>query len=446
MALTSTPTDHSPSVSKLTNPAKYIDLNDYLNAVNAPDNDPNIANTFGDQGITGFLKMVGAVTNVGDADAKDWWEETRLHPVQVTTPTATAATATTRVYPAATVNVRLNDIVLMDDGATRAFVSAISATGFTLASFSSAGLPAVSASGEVTHKIVGNTYAQGTEQPTEFFESNINKLSNTFMILKEIFKVTGSQTGNKAWVNVNGKPYYYLKSQIDMNKRFENYREVSLLLAKKVEGTATANVSDISGSEGYFTAIESRGIVAPPFTATGGLSPITDLIDEWDVQGGASDEYVTYLNRGQFLAFDDLLAYGLASSLTNGLPSQYGTFGNSESTAVNLGFKSFTRGGRTIHMKNWKLLNEEALLKNSDFKGVFVPTGMMVDAKSGNYVPSLEMLHKSESDGTSRLLKSWNTGSALGARNQTKDIGQINYLSEVMLVTRCANQHTLIKG
>lgn len=445
MALTSTPTDFSPSVVKQTTPAKYIDLNDYLSEINAPDNDPSIVSTFGDQGITGFLKMVGAVTNVGEADEKTWWEETRLHPVQVTTPTATAATATTRVYPAATVNVRLNDIVLMDDGATRAFVSAISATGFTLASFSSTGLPAVSATGAVTHKIVGSTYAQGTDQPTEFFESNINKLTNGFMILKDIYKVTGSQVGNKAWVNINGKPYYYLKSQKDFNKRFENLRETALLLGQKVSGTATANVTNIGGSQGYFSAIEERGIVAPAFDVASGLTKLADLIDEWDVQGAASDEYAAYINRGQFLIFDDMLAYGLASSLTNGLPSQFGTFNNSENTAVTLGFKSFTRGGRTIHMKNWKLLNEETLLKGSDFKGVFVPTGMMVDAKTGNYMPSLEMNYKTEG-GESRLMKSWMTGSVLGARTSTSDIAQFNYLSECNLVTRGANQHTLIKG
>lgn len=445
MALTSTPTDLANGQIKQSTPANYIDLNAYLNVIDKPDNRSDLVEVYGAQDLTGFLEMAGAITNVGDAESIDFWEATRLMPVQEVNLSATAATATTRTYTASgSVVVRANDVLLIEDGETRAFVTAVSATGFTVAAFDDTDvLPAVATSATaVEHKIIGNLYAHGTDQPSEFLTSNVRKRSNSFMILKDIYKVNASHVTNKAWVTVNGKDYWYIKAQEDMNKRFRNYREMSLLLGKLVAGSATANISNINGSEGYFSAIEEGGIVSPSLAT---ISAVDDLIDEFDVQGGVSDEYMLYLNRTQSRAIDDMLATGLASGgLNNGLPSQYGAFDNSMDTAVNLGFKSFTRGDYTFHKQGWKLLNETTALRNTDYYGAVVPVGMQLDAKSGVYRPSLEMCYKS-ANGENRLMKSWNTGSIF-AQNSTVDEGQLNYLSEVCLLTRGRNSHALIKG
>ena len=448
MALTSTPTDHSPAVIKQSSPAKYVDLNDFLNVIPKPDNRADLVKAFGDQGITGFLEIVGAVTNVGEADEVTFWEETRLHPVQLVHLAATAASALTKTYTASgSVVVRANDVILLEDGSTRAYVTAVSSTGYAVAAFDSdAPIPAIGATGYTEHKIIGNSYGQGTDQPSEYFESNVVRRTNPFMIIKDIYKVTGSQATNKSWVKLpNGQEYWYLKAQEDMNKRFKNWRETMLVAGELVKGSATANITTIDGSEGLFSAIQDRGIVAPSFVATTGLALFDELIEEYDVQGAACDEYMGFFTTSLMLAFDGMLAYGLASSMTNGLPSQFGNFANSEQMAVNLGFKSFTRGGRTFHNKRWKLLNDPTLLGGTDFKGVLIPTGMAVDAKTGKSVPVLEMNYKSGPN-ENRLMKSWATESVLGARTGTKDIAQINYLSEVNLVTRAANQYTLFKA
>ena len=68
----------------------------------------------------------------------------------------------------------------------------------------------------------------------------------------------------------------------------------------------------------------------------------------------------------------------------------------------------------------------------------------VVDAKSGDRNPSLELNFKA-SNGYSREMEHWMTGSILGATNDTKDLVQFNYRSEVALVTRGANRHVLIK-
>ena len=68
------------------------------------------------QGITGFLKLTGAVKSNGTADQVQYWEETRLHPAQVATPAATADVAATTMTLNMAVNtqkpLRVNDVIL----------------------------------------------------------------------------------------------------------------------------------------------------------------------------------------------------------------------------------------------------------------------------------------------------------------------------------------------
>ena len=433
---------------KLATPDRYIDLNDYLSEVSAPDNRSALVETFGNEDLTGFLKLTNAITNVGTANEVTWWEKTRLMPTQPVASAATAATAMTKALTygsTALINVRVGDVVIMPDGETRAYVKTVGTGTVTVAAFDDPFSTAAIASG--TLKIVGNMYDQGTDQPTEYFESNVNKLTNGFVIIKDTYKVTGSEATNISWVELpGGDKRWFLQGQRDTNQKFKNYIESMLMLAKKIGTAATGDIFNGTGSEGLFSAIESRGLVSTKVGASAG-SIVTDLdaiIDELDNQGAVSDEYAAYLSRDQENAINNGLAYGLATGLTNGLPSQFGLFNNDENMAIKLGFKSFSRGGRTFHMKSWKLLNESTMLKGTKFKGVLVPVGLSLDPVSGKYAPPLEMNYKSQ-PGENRLMKSWAVGSVLGARNSTLDATQFNYLAEVNLVTRAANQFVLIK-
>ena len=46
---------------KRLDPAKYTSLGDFINEVNRPDIREALTKTYGDQGITGFLQMTGAL-------------------------------------------------------------------------------------------------------------------------------------------------------------------------------------------------------------------------------------------------------------------------------------------------------------------------------------------------------------------------------------------------
>ena len=430
MAVTS-PADFSPAMIKNLSMDKYISLDAYINEVNKPDNRDALISTYGEQGITGFLQLVGATKAQAVADQVTYWEEARLH-----TPLKGTSDATGLIVTAATaaaVTVRVNDIVL--EGDKRFFVSAIASLAVTLVALD--GLSTLAASVSVSMPVIGNLYAQGTDQPTGGFESNIVKRENPFMIMKEAYKVNGSQATNIGWVDLgNGDYRWYLKSEGDTRKRFMDKREMMLLL-----GEETSAVAGVSGSEGYFAALEDRGIVSSDaFTA---MAHVDDIVKELDKQGGAS-EYAMFVNRDVDLAIDDLLAAGVGTLTSNGVQGQFGSFNNDKEMAVQLGFRSFTRGGYTFHKRDWKLLNDPTLLADSSFRGVAVPMAKVTDAKTGDKAPALEMNYKA-ANGYSREMEHWMTGSILGASNATEDSVQFNYRSECNLVTRAANRHVLLK-
>jgi hypothetical protein len=142
-----------------------------------------------------------------------------------------------------------------------------------------------------------------------------------------------------------------------------------------------------------------------------------------------------------------MLAGGIATQVTAGLAGQFGAFNNNADMAVQLGFKSFTRGGYTFHKHDWKLLNDPTLLGASNqYQGAMIPMATVVDPVTATKAPALELNYKA-ANGYSREMEHWVTGGGvLGFNQNTKDTAEFHYRSEIALVTRAANQHVAIKG
>jgi hypothetical protein len=433
-------------------PQNYVSLGELLDP-NKPDVRDLYVSTYGDQGITGFLDLTGAKKTAGQADEVQWYEEGRLHKTLAYTALTAAEPGVLTCTNTAPGLIRLNDVLLLHDG-QRVVVKELTNTTSIKVSALDGGATTVYlvAGGAQTAAIIGNVYAQGTEQPTSFFTTGLAKYTNPYLITKEMYEVSGSQATNIGWLNVNGQNMWYLKNEMDTRKRFMNQREMMLLYSEKV-GSAADKVelgtSSIAGSEGYFAAVESRGITA---TVSGGaqgsfasMSDMDQIILELDKEG-APAEYAMYLNRKASLDIDDMLANGIATQVTAGLAGQFGAFNNDADMAVKLGFKSFTRGGYTFHKHDWKLLNDPTLGGlNNLHKGAMIPMSQVSDAKSGLKSPSLEMNFKSAGN-YSREMEHWvEGGGVLGHVTSGKDTVKFNYRSECNLVTRAANQHVVIK-
>lgn len=445
-------------------PETYTDIGTLLNT-NKDEHMPELIETYGDQGITGFLKLTGAINSGGSSDEINWWEAGRRHKsfsyvIGDITDNASSVTVAAGTSDSFASSVQVNDVVMDSSTGTRWVVkSGGYATGnpvnVVMVKLDQSVVTIAADLDLVGGEFIklGNIYAQGTNQPTAYDDFAAVKHTNPYMIVKDRYEVNGSQATNIGWVNVGGGEYrWFMKGEQEARARFEDRREMMLLLGQKFDG-AGSGVSldaDLAGSEGYFSAIEDRGIQVSNANANplDSFSEFDDIIMELDKQGAPS-EYAMYVNRKQDLAIDDMLASGISSAVSAGLPGQFGAFNNSADMAVQLGFKSFTRGGYTFHKHDWKLLNDPTLLGASNYvQGAMIPLSQVTDARSGMKAPALSMSYK-EANGYNRELEHWVTGSILGHTNNG-DVGTDNavfhYRSEIALCTRAANQHVMIKG
>lgn len=438
-------------------PDKYTALGEFLtvNDINKPQVRELFVKTFGDQGITGFLTLTGATKNAGQADQIEWFEEKRRHRKAKSSAGVTfssgVATALFTVGGGSGAYVPQQYDVLMNTADGERYM----VTGLSSSYAASGGTATLTAIGNASYAgtaaanaefaILGNMYPQGSNQPTYYVEPGYTRRKNPFMIIKEKYEVTGSQATNIGYVNTgNGDYRWFMYGESEARARYMDKRELMLLFAKQADDLVSST-DGLAGSEGYISAVESRGNI---YTGSfEGFSDIDLIIAELDKQG-APAEYAMYLNRSFELNIDDMLAQGIATQVTAGLPGQFGAFNNSADLAIQLGFKSFTRGGYTFHKHSWKLLNDPTLLAGSKYAGVMIPMSQVADARTGVKSPALEMNYKA-SNGYSRELEHWVTGGGvLGYTNNGsdgKDVATFHYRSEVNLITRAANQHFVLK-
>ena len=195
-----------------TNPEKYAAIDDLLTgaqAVNKPVVRELLVKSFGDQGITGFLKLTGAVKNAGAADQVEYYEEGRRH----RTFTGTAGTGTASAGgsipldvgaddtadPAVNKLVQTNDVIMNVNTGVRFIVTddlrdteyggtadddvvnIARLDGGAIANDSNS----YTASTDETYVVLGNMYGQGTSQPQHFMQPDVVRQKNPFMIIKD---------------------------------------------------------------------------------------------------------------------------------------------------------------------------------------------------------------------------------------------------------------------
>ena len=449
-------------------PDAYTTIDDLIKATKE-DVMPDLVKTYGDQGLTGFLKLTGAITSGGSSDQVDWWEEGRRHRAFDYTTSSdltlggSGVSLTVASSNALASNVQKNDVVMDAETGARFIVQAGGFTSGTAANVvlvkmdntaTVSGTDYNATSGKFL--VIGNVYAQGTNQPVGFTDPGIVRYTNPYMIVKDRYEVNGSQATNIGYVNLgNGDYRWFMYGEKEARARFEDKRELMMLFGEKRASGSAATALDnaLAGSEGYFSAIENRGIQVASASSNplDSFSEFDDIIIELDKQGAPS-EYAMYVNRKQDLAIDDMLAAGIATGVTAGLPGQFGAFQNSADMAVQLGFKSFTRGGYTFHKHDWRLLNDPTMLgagSTNYIQGAMVPLRTVNDARSGASVPALSM-HYKEANGYSREMEHWVTGGGVLGHNNNGDAGTdqavFHYRSEIALCVRAANQHVMIKG
>ena len=434
---------------------------------------------YGNRTLSGFLKMVGAEMPM-TSDQVIWSEQNRLHISYQGIGIAANVGTTNVITVAGNVSnvVSINDTVVLLNPVTGVEVKAIvTATvpgaggNFTVAPFNGAGLvtqfvagaTAVGAIPGLKVFVYGSAYTKGTNLGAGAGNSaarisvdpQLTQYSNSPIIIRSQYQVSGSDMAQIGWVEVateDGTSGYlwYLKAESETRLRFEDYLEMSMVEGEYNQIAAGANAAaGLPGTQGLFSAIQTRGNVEVGFTAAAGLDEFDAILKNLDTQG-AIEENMLFLQRQTSLDFDDMLA-AISGGAQGG--TAYGLFENSEEMALNLGFSGFRRGSYDFYKTDWKYLNDASTRGGIDgissIEGVLVPAGTstVYDQILGTNIrrPFLHVRYRaSQSD--DRRMKSWLTGSAGGAATSDLDAMQVNFLSERCLVTQGANNFVLFKG
>jgi len=425
---------------------------------------------YGNRTLSGFLRMVGAEMPM-TSDQVVWSEQNRLH---IAYNDVTKATETTLTFalnatagPSYVANViSKNQTLVVVDPATgqdlKVFVTASVNTSSTLATitvkpYTAADMTALSATaGALKIFVYGSEYKKGTtDSDIKSVTPSFTQYSNSPIIIKEKYSISGSDTAQIGWVEVATEAgasgyLWYLKAESETRLRFEDYLEMSVVEGELVSGTSTLGADGYKGTEGLFAAIQARGNVINNFTATGGLGSFDNILKNLDTQG-AIEENMLFLNRQTSLDFDDMLA-GLSAGANGG--TAYGLFENSEEMALNLGFTGFRRGSYDFYKTDWKYLNDASTRGatngagevGSGIDGVLVPAGTstVYDQILGTNIrrPFLHVRYRA-SQADDRRMKSWLTGSVGGAYTSALDAMEVHFLSERCLVVQAANNFVL---
>jgi len=424
---------------------------------------------YGNRTLSGFLRMVGAEMPM-TSDQVIWSEQNRLHIAYDNVTKASATTLTFVLNATAGPNfvdnaISINQTIVVMDPLTGAEVKALvtnsvdtSATlaTITVATYTGADLAATFGSGSPSNLkifVYGSEYRKGTgDADIRSVTPSFTQFSNSPIIIKEKYRVNGSDMAQIGWVEVateDGTSGYlwYLKAESETRLRFEDYLEMSMVEGEKAAaGSGVAGLaSDYGGTEGLFAAVEARGNVLNNFSAAAGLGEFDSILKNLDTQG-AIEENMLFLNRKTSLDFDDMLA-NISSGIGGG--TAFGLFENSEEMALNLGFSGFRRGSYDFYKTDWKYLNDASTrggVTVSAIDGVLIPAGTstVYDQILGSNIrrPFLHVRYRA-SQTEDRRMKSWITGSAGGAFTSDIDSMDVHFLSERCLCVQGANNFVL---
>ena len=433
---------------------------------------------YGNRTLSGFLRMVGAEMPM-TSDQVIWSEQNRLHISYDNCSVAAgggagaalASVVTIPVGAGITNVISINDTVVLLDPANGAEAKGIvtnRAAGnvtvmpFANATFDAQGISIASAT--IKMFVYGSDYTKGSSigagvgnsAARVSIDPSFTQFSNSPVIIRDQYVVTGSDMAQIGWVEVateDGQSGYlwYLKAESETRLRFEDYLEMAM-----VEGELNANANGaagqyatavLPGTQGLFAAIRDRGNVEVGFTAANGLDEFDAILKNLDTQG-AIEENMLFLQRQTALDFDDMVA-AMNGNFASSASASYGLFDNESEMALNFGFTGFRRGSYDFYKTDWKYLNDAStrgLTNNID--GVLIPAGTttVYDQMLGSNIrrPFLHVRYRA-SETEDRRYKNWITGSVGGAYTDGVDAMSVHFLTERCLVVQAANNFVLFK-
>jgi len=463
--------DLQPSSEQVLLQTNYITNFDFLNQY-LPDTYEKEFERYGNRTVASFLRMVGAEMP-SNSDLIKWAEQGRLHTKYTDVTSAAAAGQTTAtltigdtlVPGSGSIALRVGQTIMLSDSSinsvnsNKGIITAVDVAAGTVdvAYYEAAG-QTMAAAVVCSLFIYGSEFQKGSIGMQGQLEADDSIFSNSPIIIKDRYAVSGSDMAQIGWIEVtteNGATgfLWYMKSEHETRLRFEDYLETAMVEAVPAEGGsgAAAIVEGVAsgvgnkGSEGLFYVVEERGNVWSGGNPTT-LADFDAIIQRLDKQGSI-EENVLFVNREFGFDIDDMLA---AQNAGYAGGTSFGLFDNDEEMALNLGFSGFRRG-YDFYKTDWKYLNDPTMrgdIVGGAINGVLVPAGSttVYDQVLGKNAkrPFLHVRYRA-SETEDRRYKTWITGSAGGASTSSLDAMEVNFLSERALCTLGANNFFIFK-
>lgn len=436
----------TPTAEKVQLPTNYVSYYDFSSQY-LPDKHEEMACIYGNQSIAGMLYMLESESGMS-ADKTIWTEEGRLHTVYKN------VTRAGNVFTKAAHNFRVGETVIVADTAVKkqAIITAVDDNTFTVASYKNGGLGTLGTTGIIAF-VYGSEFRKGTSGMVGSLETDFTVLDNKPIILKDMYEVSGSDATNIGWIKTAQGYYWYMKSEMDTRRRWEDRLEAAMIFGQRADAGSEAEAKGYLGTEGLIEAVETRGNVFQGIPDE--LTDWDTILKRFDAQGKIQD-YMGYVDRDFSLGVDNMLGT-LNAGYSGGI--SYGIFNNSEQMAVNLGFRGFKRGTYNFFKTDWKLLNDPTFVGAipagaGKIRGLLIPIGTK-EVYEGAYngasggqkitTPFLECKYK-VGPNENRKYKTWVLGSVGGVHTNSNDNMEVHHLSERLLKTVGANNFMVFKG
>jgi|TARA_R110002072_G_scaffold6464_6_gene37914 hypothetical protein len=459
-----------PSAEQVPLSTNYITNFDFLNQY-LPDTYEKEFERYGNRTVASFLRLVGAEMP-SNSDLIKWAEQGRLHTKYVDCTTAAAGPVTVAQFTVndalipgtGSIAIRVGQTVMITENAAgsnnKAIVTAVSTANgtFDVAFYEAAGFTNAAGANKFTVFIYGSEFKKGTNGMVGSLEADDVIFSNSPIIIKDKYAVSGSDMAQIGWIEItteNGASGYlwYLKSEHETRLRFDDYLETAMIEAVPAEAGsgAIAAGGDVGnkGSEGIFYVVNNRGNVWGGGNPAA-LADFDAIISRLDKQGSI-EENVIFVDRDFGFDIDDMLA---AQNSYGAGGTSYGLFDNDKDMALNLGFTGFRRG-YDFYKSDWKYLNDPTMrgglptgANSGRVNGLLVPAGSttVYDQILGKNAkrPFLHVRYRA-SETEDRRYKTWITGSAGGAQTSSLDAMEVHFLSERAVCTLGANNFFLFQ-
>jgi hypothetical protein len=437
--------------------------------VHKPEFDNELTKRFGSQLLTGLMDMVGRKKPVS---AKEYFhfEEDRIMPkvkpsvvgggagalgtftMPANNSTSYTATSpyivaspvvTTTGYP-----VQKGDIIRIPASATagqgdiQVFVTAVTLSAGTFIAYpiiSTVSIPTIAPGSEIEMPVLYNAHAEASGMP-ESLDTKVTKFVNNLQIIKAKYEISATEANVQTWIDFegpNGEKWngWKLKGEKDTYIRYQNNKEMALLLGQKITNTTLITALGFDGqqtqiTEGLIPSIKSQGLTLSYSSITGlTLADVDTYIRSADKQKAARENWV-YNGINLRPQWSDLLI-----DITKEGGVSYGAFGGGvkgKDLAINLDFDAIKRNGYTFYLKTYDVFNDLQTLGSDNFtfvdEAMIIPADEGRDPQTGDTIPSLRVRYLQAPNGSeSRDMKHWLRDVTI----TNKDTWEANYECEM---------------